>query len=86
MKWPRFQFALKGILLATFWMAVCFSAYAMVINMHRLRVSSPYEVPLTLVMMVTPFVAVGALFGRTLLGVAIGIAALSAFCFVFYLA
>jgi hypothetical protein len=85
MKWPEFQFQMKGILLAIFWLAICFSAYAMVIDMHRRRVSSPMEVPLTLVMMVAPVVAIGALFGRTLLGAAIGIAGLSAFWFVWHL-
>ena len=67
------------MLWATFWMAICFASYAMIINMQRQRVSSPYEVPLTLVMMVAPFVAGGALFGRALLGAAIGIAVLCAF-------
>ena len=85
MKWPRFQFEMKGLLLATFWMAVCFSAYAVVNSMHRQRVSSPMEVPLTLVMMAAPLVAIGALFGRTLLGAAVGIAALCVFWFVWNL-
>ena len=85
MKWPSLQFKVRGLLLATFWMSICFTALAMVARMQRLRVSSPFETPLLLVIMFAPFVAVGALFSRTILGGIIGLVALSTFWFVFYL-
>lgn len=81
----RPQFNTRGMLLATFWMAVCCASFAMVARMHRLRISSPLENILTLLMMFAPFVAIGALFGRSLLGAVVGVVALSAFWFVFFL-
>jgi hypothetical protein len=84
MKLPRLNFTVRGILMATAWMAVCFGSFAVINEIHRLRVPSPYEVPLTHVMMISPLVAVGALFQRTLWGLLIGAIADVAFWFIFY--
>ena len=81
----RVRVRMRGILLAIFWLAICLSALAVISGLHQRRVSSPIETPLTLVMMVAPFVAVGALFGRTLMGAAVGTIATSAFWFVWSL-
>lgn len=79
MKVPRPQFRVRGLLLATFWLAVCVSCYVTITRLHRVRVSSPYEVPLTHVMMLAPFLAVAALFGRTWLGALVGVVSLGLF-------
>jgi hypothetical protein len=85
MQMPRFQFSMRGLLLATLWFSVCFGCFAMIDHIHRQRISTPWENWLTHLMMIAPFVAVGALFGRALVGLAVGIAALTTFWTIFYL-
>ncbi len=80
---PRIH--LRGILAATFWLAVCFSIYTAITRAHRQRTPLEYEEALTWAMMILPFVATGALIGRTLLGIVVGTVAIGLFWFVWML-
>jgi hypothetical protein len=84
MRWqPRFT--VSSILLATLWMAACFGIWAMIREMHRQHASNPAEVPLTWAMMICPFIAVGALFRKSLWGLIVGVLAVGTFWGIFYL-
>ncbi len=82
----EWQFSLRGGLLATLWVAVALGCYAAITKAHQLRAPFPAEVPLTWIMMVCPFIAVGALLGRSLEGAAIGIGTVSLFWLIWQLA
>jgi hypothetical protein len=81
------QISLRSMFVATFWVAGCFACYA-------IRRQQPFQRPwsfwipenvLMLVMMVTPFIAAASFFGRTLLGVVIGVFAVAVFWVIFAL-
>jgi hypothetical protein len=85
MRLPRIQFTIRGILWATFWMAVCFASW---ISFEPLANApgSPRIVGYGLMFFIFggPFLALGALFGRLWIG---AILAVAAFCsFIGYLA
>ena len=76
----------------TFWVAVCFGCYAFIEREHRagygIRQPWSFWIPenaFTVAMMVTPFIAAASFFGRTLLGVLIGVVAVAAFWFLWSL-
>lgn len=70
-KLPWFQFAGTRILGATFWMAACFSAWYL---LFRTPLDSDAVGFVAIaVMVLSPFVAAGTLFGRPLLGALVGI-------------
>jgi hypothetical protein len=79
MRWPRPQISLRGILLAIFWVAIALAIDAAHVRYARVQSKMPFEIPLTWVMMIAPFVAVGTLFGRTLIGAAVGLIAITGF-------
>ena len=69
---PRFQFTIKGMLLATFWIAVSAWAWTFVI---RPKETDPFVAELVdICRILCPCVAVGALFGRVSWGFVIGAA------------
>ena len=65
---PRFQFTLGGLFSATFWAAACAAAWAF--DFDKVDDHVALAVPL-LALRMGPFIAIGALFGRTRLGLAI---------------
>jgi len=66
---PRFQFTIWRVLVATFWMGLCFGAWA-----YEPPKSSDLVYLSVLSFRFTPIpAAIGALFGRALWGAAIGI-------------
>jgi hypothetical protein len=81
----RPKYSIRGILAATMWMCVCFGSYAIITRFHNQHVSQPWEGLLTWVMMIAPFVAIGAVFNRTLAGVLVGILAVTVFWTIFNL-
>jgi hypothetical protein len=69
----RFQFSLKSLLSAAFWLSVSFGAFSVLRNLRDYDVQAwPYgsESAFIILMLsltiVSPFIAVGALFGRTI--------------------
>jgi hypothetical protein len=85
MKWPRFQFTLTRLLLATFWMAVCFGgvmANRSIPPIWEFRGPEMLWIVLRYatfyLVFVSPFIAVGVLFGRAKTGVIAGFVATSA--------
>lgn len=85
MNTPQLKFSIRGILLAMTWMCVCFGAFAIITSIHKQRISTAWEGVLTWVMMVAPFVAAGAMFGRALVGLIVGLVAVKLFWVIFYL-
>jgi hypothetical protein len=85
MSFPRPKYSIGGILAATMWMCVCFGSYAIITAFHKQHIPQPWEVLLTWVMMIAPFVAVGAVFNRTLAGLLVGILAVTLFWTIFNL-
>jgi hypothetical protein len=68
---PRFQFRIANLLLATFWTAAWFGAYAALKHVLYLEMELgpdsqwPKRQVLTFLLAVIPFSAIGALFGKT---------------------
>ena len=79
------QITLRGILWAVLWVSVAFAYFSAIHQMHIARTSSGLEEPLTVLMLVAPFAATGALIGRGVLGFVVGVISVAAFFFVFYL-
>jgi hypothetical protein len=82
---PRFQFTHRGMLGATFWLALSMAAWALFVELarygHQPGLVFYWAVTFLIVGSISPFVAIGALFRRSLLGAAIGFG----FCAVVYL-
>lgn len=84
MKRPRFQFSLKHMLLAMFWMAVC---YGEVVANRTIAPEWDFRGPKILLLYLryvtfyaggaSPFIAAGALFGRAKAGAIIGFIAIA---------
>lgn len=72
---PRFQFTIRGLLWATFWAAVSAGAWTLAIR-HMLSSEDAVGLGILVLALFTgifsPFVAVGALFGRPLMGFKVG--------------
>jgi hypothetical protein len=89
MKVPIPRFSLRGMLMATFWVAVLFGAGAASRHLHRAQLEyggTPFdwlETPLMFTIMLAPFIAVGALFDRALWGLVIGGVALLVYMTIF---
>ena len=72
-----YQFSVSGILLATFWMAIRFSAPA---SYGWYEFETPLPVlAIIIVVGLCPFIAAGVLFGRPLAGLVTGIVLVSAY-------
>jgi hypothetical protein len=77
----HFQFTIRGLLWATFWATVSFAAWAAFADMMRrarleMLERANYEgigILFGLIGLTTPFIAIGALFGRAKLGFAVGV-------------
>jgi len=71
---PRFQFTIRNLLWATFWVSVALLPWALAIQSIR-RERPPDEIMALAVVggIYAPFLAVGALFGRTLLALKIAV-------------
>jgi hypothetical protein len=77
---PRFQFTIMGILLATFWIAVFFGAATAAARAEK--DIGFYAFPVAYALIVSPFLAAGALLGRAaalagLVGLAVLVATLA---------
>jgi hypothetical protein len=59
---PRLQFTMTGVLLATFWIAVFFGVWAAAARANEDL--GFYMLPMGYTLIVSPFLAAGALFGR----------------------
>ena len=70
-KVPRFQFRLRGLLCAMLWASVAFAAWTL--DNELVHQYLPLYIALMAVRILSPFVAIGALVGRSLYGLAIGI-------------
>ncbi|MCE9545485.1 MAG: hypothetical protein K8T25_08200 [Planctomycetia bacterium] len=79
MEKTRFQYTLRGMLWATFWVAVCATAWT-VIETSAFN-KWPWELQFlpTLILAVSPILAIVAIFGRTRLAVFVMAAVHSAF-------
>ena len=82
---PRFQITLRGILLATFWMAICCGGFVADRSIPpRWEFRGPEMLfhvqkdAIFYIFAVSPFIAVGVLLGRAMAGAIIGIMATSA--------
>ena len=67
---PRFQFTIRGLLWATFWLAVSAAAW----RFDKRTLPPLLWWPAFAAIYICPFMAVGALFQRTLIGLCAGIA------------
>ncbi len=82
---PRwFQFTISRILWATFWMGVSFGSW--VVLSRTVGPSDAVGFATTAGVLLGPFVAVGALFGRPLVGLAVGMALVGAYALAVYVA
>lgn len=70
-KVPRLQFRLRGLLCAMFWASVAFAAWTL--DYKPADQNLPLMFTIMAVRFLSPFVAVGALVGRSLYGLLIGI-------------
>jgi hypothetical protein len=68
----RFQFTIRNLLWATFWVAVGLTAWKVYSSSRPWVDSAVIAIAARLIAFTCPFVAVGALFGRARLGFAIG--------------
>ena len=69
---PRFQFTIRGMLWATFWAAVSAAAWKVFGDHDWWPGYEHISLPALLIGLASPFAAVGALFGRTRLGIGTG--------------
>ena len=75
---PRFQFTIRGLLWATFWVAVCGAAWTL--DLRGFDKWYPVQQAAIIVaLLLTPFMAIGALFGGPLVGLLVGVVAFVAF-------
>lgn len=75
---PRIQFTIRGLLWATFWLAVAFSAWMADDASKRFFTGQPYRllVPASLILaaqVASPLIAAGALFDRIFWGLVVGL-------------
>ncbi|MCE9545303.1 MAG: hypothetical protein K8T25_07275 [Planctomycetia bacterium] len=75
---PRLQFSLRGILYATFWVAV-FAGAGMITRGSDAEASPLFVLGLRLVLLISPVVAVTALFERATLGLLLSVATIGVF-------
>ena len=69
MKWPRVT--LRGILWATFWAAVCLASW--ILDYKPADQNPALLFAIFAIRLLSPFVAIGALVGHSLKGLAVGI-------------
>jgi hypothetical protein len=70
----RFRFTLWGLLGFTFWAAVALCPWGLAIQLHKEGKPLPdYMAIIVVAGVYAPFVAVGSLFGKTLLGLKAGV-------------
>lgn len=81
----RLQITLRGILLATVWIAVAAACFTRIDKLHSTRTASDLEVPLTWLMLIAPFAATGALINRPILGLLVGVISVATFVVLFNL-
>jgi len=87
MKAKWYQITLSGILWATFWMGVCFGAFVLIdVDFVQADTNIPLGILLVSVGVLSPFVAVGALFRRPWIGLLVGIALVGLYAAVWSLA
>jgi hypothetical protein len=89
MQRPRFQFTLKRLLLATLWIAICFGgvvanrSIAPEWDFHGPKLLFWYLRYVTFYApLISPFIAIGALFGRSMTGAIVGFIAAAVFILV----
>jgi hypothetical protein len=79
---PRFQVTLANMLRATFWMAICFAGWGLMVRSEKEQWDmNSLPVPIQMVCGLSigycalggPFIAIGALFGRTRIGAAVAL-------------
>jgi hypothetical protein len=67
------QITLRGLIWATFWAAVCFGSLVELAREITIGGDYPLGLPVIWLAVASPFIAIGVLFGKTKLGVRVGI-------------